>query len=533
MIVDLAESQNVPPNAPNATVIVGGGPVGIYLAYCLSQAGEPVVVVEAGGHVSDTRRNETATHSVGFDFVGYRLGRAFGLGGTSVVWGGQLAEFDPADFAQWPLAYEDVASWYRKVYGHLSIYPEDVDAYRARLGAETADLLPVERFFTHWLPQQNFARLFRKQLIDDARVPILINGTVNGIAMDGRHGRSIRVHTADGRDLEIPGRQFVFCNGTLELARFFLSTARTGGVPWQDNGWIGKFYQDHPCGLAATADLIDETRFRNYFENAFTSGIVKLTSKLRFRPEVREPGDLGVSGFFSFRSDIQDQLANIKWLIRSLRSGAHSSNLAALPRDTLALLRMFGPIAFRFIRDRRVMAFFDRSIDFMVQCEQRPIERSQIRLRPDAHPVPGLFAIDIDWQIDAGEVVDTVNRFTLGADNYLRERGLARLSIDERVMTKDPAFLKTMYDVYHQAGGMCMSASPETGVVDSDCRVWGSSNVYVAGAAVFPSSSHANTTFTALAMAARLASTLQVRDRPALGGAAGDAAPTNVSRAPA
>jgi hypothetical protein len=511
MIIDLAKSNDFVFNDHNSTVIVGGGPVGIYLAYCLSRAGESVVLVEAGGRVSDNSRNEIATNSVGQRFMGYRLGRAFGLGGTSVIWGGQLAEFDAADFSQWPIAYEDVSPWYRNVYKDLSIFPEDINVYRQRMGSETADLEPVERFFTHWLPQQNFARIFKKQLID-SKTPILINGTVNGIEFEGGGAKSVKIRTADGRDVELPGRRFVFCNGTLEIVRFFLSTARTENVPWKHNALIGKFYQDHPCGLVATAELIDEERFRNFFENAFVGGIVKLTSKLRFRADVRKPDDLGISAFFSFRSDIQDQLGNIKWLIRSLRSGAQSSGFASLPKDMLALLRTFGPIALRFMRDRRVMAFFDRSIDFMVQCEQRPIERSQIRLGNDHHPIPGLFAIDIDWQVDGQEVVETVNRFAHAADRYLQERGLARLRIVDRVKSNDAGFLHAMYDFYHQAGGMCMSTSPETGVVDRDCRVWGSSNVYVAGASVFPSSSHANTTFTALALAARLASTLKAQD---------------------
>src|SRR6267142_4350192 len=171
MIIDLVASKTFVPDKQNNTVIVGAGPVGIYLAHCLSQAGGSVVVVEAGGRVADTTRNQIATNSIGLEFVGHRLGRAFGLGGTSVVWGGQLAEFDAADFSHWPIAFKDVSSRYGKVYKDLSVHPEGIDVYRNRLGAERADLQPVERFFTHWLPQQNFARIFRKQLVDDARTP--------------------------------------------------------------------------------------------------------------------------------------------------------------------------------------------------------------------------------------------------------------------------------------------------------------------------------------------------------------------------
>jgi choline dehydrogenase-like flavoprotein len=514
MIIDLAASKDFTLPQHNSVVVIGAGPVGIYLSYRLISAGASVVLIEAGGRVADSARNEVATTPIGLPFAGYKLGRAFGLGGTSVVWGGQLAEFEAADFASWPLAFDDVSPWYAKAYEDLSIHPEDVDMYRARLGGETLDDQVVERFFTHWLPQQNFARLFRKQVIDDARTQVLINGTVNGIDIENGRARSVKVRTADGRDLEIPGSRFVFCNGTLEIVRFFLSTAKTGNVPWKHNAAIGKLYQDHLSGKVATAELIDEKKFRNYFENAFTRGTVKLQSKLRPRPELRKDGELGVCGFFYFRSDIQEQLGNIKWLIRSLRSGAQSSSLASLPKDLMALIRMLAPITLRFVRDRRVMAFFDRSLDFMVQCEQRPIERSQIRLGCGEHPIPGLFPIEIDWQVDGQEIMEAISEFVRNADQYLTQRGLARLVVDPRVPLRDASLLDTMVDVYHQAGGMCMSASPERGAVDPECRVWGTSNLYVGGAAIFPSSGHANTTFTALALAARLAATLQSRDEP-------------------
>jgi choline dehydrogenase-like flavoprotein len=512
MLIDLTVSSAFS-NDPNATVIVGAGPVGIYLAYCLSQSGVPVVIIEAGGQVVDSTRNQVATNSIGLEFEGHLFGRAFGLGGTSVIWGGQLVEFDAPDFSQWPISFEEVSSWYKKVYSDLSVQPDNIDIYRKRLGGEAFDLQPIERFFTHWLPQQNFARLFRKQVTDGALTQILLNGTVNGVSFEGERASAVKVRTTDGRDLAIGGRRFIFCNGTLEIARFFMSMAKTSDVPWKQNSLVGRFFQDHPCGKAATAEVIDEQKFRNFFETAFTNGAIKLQSKLRFRNGNRKDGDLGVSGFFSFRSDVQDQLGNIKWLIRSLRSGAQFSTLSSLPKDAWTLLRTFVPMMVRFVRDRRVMAFFDRSIDFMIQCEQRPIERSRICLRNEKHPnIPGLFSIDIDWRIDGQEIIETVNRFTREANLYLQKHGLARLDIDARVRSNDVSFLETMSDFYHQAGGMCMSDSPNSGVVDPDCRVWGTSNVYVAGAAVFPSSSHANTTFTALALAARLSSTLQKLD---------------------
>ena len=54
-----------------------------------------------------------------------------------------------------------------------------------------------------------------------------------------------------------------------------------------------------------------------------------------------------------------------------------------------------------------------------------------------------------------------------------------------------------------------MSARAEHGVVDPDCRVHGVDNLFVASAAVMPTSSQANPTLTALALALRLADHLK------------------------
>ena len=512
MIFDLAVSEKFDLTDTNERiVIVGTGPVGIYLAYCLLKARQSVILIEAGARIADSSRNSIATRSVGREFVGHKLGRTFGLGGTSVVWGGQLAEFDRADFETWPLRFEDVYPLYAKVYADLTVAPESAETYRERLGGEVADDLPIERFFTHWLPQQNFARIFKKKVIEDPDTTVLLNSTVSGITFEGDRAKSVTICAASGHETTISGRHFVFCNGTLEIIRFFLSTAKTSAVPWRNNCEIGKRYQDHPCGKVATAHILDEEKFRDFFENAIVAGAVKLYPKVRVREEAREKGDLGVVGFFAFRSDIQEHLGHIKWLIRAIRSGAQGTSLRSLPGDIRTLISVFAPVTRRFVRDRRIMAFFDRSVDFMVQCEQRPSTDSQVRLNDEHHRVPGLFGIDIDWRLDEEETIHALTKFTALADNYFQARGLARLAIDERVSASDPAFVASMYDVYHHAGGMCMADSPTTGVVESDCRVWGTANVFIGGAAVFPSSGHANTTLTALALAARLAPMLAAK----------------------
>jgi choline dehydrogenase-like flavoprotein len=50
-----------------------------------------------------------------------------------------------------------------------------------------------------------------------------------------------------------------------------------------------------------------------------------------------------------------------------------------------------------------------------------------------------------------------------------------------------------------------MSADPRHGVVDRNCRVHGTTNLFIAGSSVFPTSGQANPTLLLTALAVRLA----------------------------
>ena len=73
-----------------------------------------------------------------------------------------------------------------------------------------------------------------------------------------------------------------------------------------------------------------------------------------------------------------------------------------------------------------------------------------------------------------------------------------------------------MTDGYHQIGTIRMAADPASGVVDADCRVHGTPNLFVASSAVFPTSGQANPTLLITALSARLAAHVArlVRDLP-------------------
>jgi len=512
MLLDARKVEEVSEWTHSKVVIIGAGTIGLFLAAKLAKAKIPVVLVEAGGRISDTSRNGQTAVVLGRPHNGVLLGRAFGLGGTSVLWGGQLAEFDPSDLgidgAHWPLSYLELQRWYDHVYEFFAIHNRlSIEDYRQKFGSETESYENIERYFTHWLPKPNFAALFHHDIVFNPFIKIILNATVNEMTFEGSTAKTIKAIVSGRKNIAISADSFIFSSGTIEISRFFLSTQRLSDVPWKSNQNIGEKFQDHLGGKVAEVKLVNEERFRNYFENGYSAGL-KLQPKLRFSKDLREKSPTGVCGFFSFASNIGDNINHIKLLVRTFKAGVIFSEFKSLRADISALGWALIPLMVRYIRDRRVLAFFDRALEFHVQAEQLPIASSRIRLLDEMQGPDGLFRAALDWRVD-GRELETISNFVQHADHYLKGKGIARLKIDEKLMHGNREFLAKLSDTYHQSGGMCMANSAGAGVVDSDCRVWGTKNVFISGASVFPTSSHSNCTFTALALAARLATNIK------------------------
>ena len=102
-----------------------------------------------------------------------------------------------------------------------------------------------------------------------------------------------------------------------------------------------------------------------------------------------------------------------------------------------------------------------------------------------------------------GEIHDSLRRLHTLAGDWLEQSGLGQLSSpDEEIRYTDAS---------HHMGTTRMSATAKHGVVDTDCRVHGLANLYIAGSSVFPSAGHANPTSAIVALALRLADHLRAR----------------------
>jgi choline dehydrogenase-like flavoprotein len=121
------------------------------------------------------------------------------------------------------------------------------------------------------------------------------------------------------------------------------------------------------------------------------------------------------------------------------------------------------------------------------------------RRHADAHGVPRL---KLHWAKRDSERKTALASAQLFGEALI-QRNLGRLRLRDWLL--DGSWPATEeYGAFHHMGGTRMSASPETGIVDRDCKVHGVANLHVGGSSVFATGGHANPTFTIVQLALRL-----------------------------
>jgi choline dehydrogenase-like flavoprotein len=247
----------------------------------------------------------------------------------------------------------------------------------------------------------------------------------------------------------------------------------------------------------------DRRLFFDTFSNIVIGGR-KYQPKLRFANTTLESDRiLNIHGMFAFESSISENLVYLKQFVKAAIYSRQVSGMRDLFRNLRACSRYLVPIMWAYARDNRIFEPRTSKISLVTQGEPFPLSESTIGIDRSTYDATGLPKVVLDWKVSDHEL-ESIREFALRSDRALRAARLAGLRIDEQLLDRDPRFMSTLRDTNHQAGGAVMGTSESYGVVDRDLRVFGTSNLYVAGAATFPTISGANTTFTALAFATRL-----------------------------
>ncbi|MDB5422137.1 MAG: hypothetical protein JWR59_2084 [Brevundimonas sp.] len=535
MIVDLNDIESDELQAD--LCIVGGGAAGLTLAAALAKSGRQILVLEAGGlkttgAAEDLYKGEVLGPGVHPQPHEYRV-RA--LGGSSRAWGGGCVPLDPIDFAQrnwtagpgWPFGWETMQPFYRQAQEAAEAgdfdYAPPSPMIPAIEGGQFSTTL--ERFSR----PTDFGKRWREDLDRAANVRVALNANATDIRLtpDGQRVDHIEAAAPDGRRIKVRATDFVLAMGGLEIPRLLLASTkdRPAGVG-NDSGWVGRGYM---CHMAA---IFGEITFNGpvaphqekdgdgvYYRRRLLVSektqreqqILNLAFRLR-RQDLSDPshGDAVLSAMH-FGKTLRDGEYARRYRQADGWAGTarHAANILLHP----LYLARFGKqvVTERYFGDRRPPTVICPSPDnrFSVEFhgEQAPNPDSRLSLGSERDRL-GMPRLKIDWRFSPIDMETVVKSYQmLGAE--LESTGAGRLDYRAENLEEEVA-ASGAYGGHH-IGAARMSSSPSEGVVDADCAVHGLDNLFIASAAVMPTSGQANPTLTILALTYRLADHLAKR----------------------
>ena len=316
-----------------------------------------------------------------------------------------------------------------------------------------------------WSPRPTrFGRKYREVLGVSSLVDVAVGTSVVGF--DANASRStvtsitcFRHAAAANERLDlVPAQNVIVAGGGISNAQLFLQPRADGAIPvGNESGLAGKYLMEHP--------------HLNYV------GEVVLDDDLE---QQSRPTDFGPA---------HDALVPVEDLMRRQRLLACSVQCHDRTTDHAMARYLAGVYGKPF-----------HHYLCSVIAEMAPALTNQVFLTGE-RDATGLYRPAARCVIGAGDFLNVETTLRLLGDSLIAsEKG--RLRIDNERLYREPT------GGGHIMGTTRMGTSRSNSVVDSNCRVHGYDNLFVAGSSVFPTGGYANPTLTIVALAIRLADTL-------------------------
>ncbi|MGV8919508.1 MAG: FAD-dependent oxidoreductase [Pseudomonas sp.] len=455
--------------------IVGGGPAGITLALRLAGAGWSVALIEGGGH-EYSQRSQTLYRCPSTALEAYaEETRLRFLGGTSNHWAGRCRPFEPSDFAVppagtmpgWPIAFAEIKDYLPQAMAIVDLPPGA--EFKAINVALKGDEFDADRFLLS--PPTRFAQKYADDLSKAQTLDLFINCNCVDLDFDQASGRIAAVVVSDYelRTQKLKARNFILATGAIENARQLLNSKslKAGGVVKPD-GLVGRCFMEH-LNVDMGTFILKEGQSRDPCQYYTTDAFVT----------EQHSGKGNVSTAVLSQVMTYGVTAGIKDFFENLTCEMG----VAHKLDYIAKFNCPG----------------DGVITTMIEQFANP--KSRIVLLDERDDL-GMAKVNINWELSAADR-NTIKVIGLEMAKYFAESGLGFVKLHEYVY--DLTLPLKLAPHAHHMGTTRMAASPEFGVVDTNCKVFGTANLYVAGSSIFATGGASNPTMPLLQFALRLA----------------------------
>jgi choline dehydrogenase-like flavoprotein len=518
MIRDLSESDEGRLSVKCGVCVIGGGIAGLIAASQLSASGRRVVVLESGDRKPLDRFDDlNVIEQTGATYLHDVTGRVRALGGTSNTWGGRIMPLAPHDMgprdylglSPWPI---DRAELDRFVPEIERLFRLDQSSYEELPPSRSRrDPLPDDRRdmtprWSKWptFRRRNVAHLLRR-MVAKPDTEIWLNATACDLLFEAEAGRlaGVKAKSVNGKRLTVMAEWFLLAAGTLETTRLLLQLDDlTGGRAFSGCDALGRYFNDQ-LKIEAGRILPIDMRRTNLAFGYHIGGSTRRGLHLETTASAQRE-DQAASGYVTIRGEFQ--APSIHHYVRNLGKSAQARRLLELvPKPEIAKdLRSLGPALYWRMRHKQM--YFSPAIDLFVDAriEQVPNSRSRLTLSKQRDEL-GAPKLQMDWRkTDADK--HTLRSVLLRARRFWRSTHLGVTSpVDWSVDPDQDDLIDQTIDTRHPAGTARMGVDPRTSVVNPRLACHAVPNIFIASAAVFPSSGSANPTLTIMQIACRAA----------------------------
>lgn len=495
--------------------IVGAGPVGISIARRLAGGGARVLLLESGGRqVEPPTADAVRGSSDGYSYYNQHDVRARGFGGTSLVWpldeGVRMRPLDPIDFESrvgvpgsgWPIKHADLADYWDPACHLLGLTPgrwspegwAAPDRPLQNIGGqiETTIFKLGKRDFGGYLDA----------LAAHPDVTVMLHATVTEFEQsDSGAVERVRITDGSGRRFSARARMFVLAASGIDNPRTLLNS-RSRNPAGLGNGHdvVGRYFTDRLSVRTGHIELTDPASISRWgFYEIHRVDEHHVEGTLRVRDDVIRDERLLNCTFFT----LARTTAFTAEAVRSLATLAKARGRTPRPEGTLGHLSNVVTGAPRLLAfaATRLGAGRSRSAPVLAlraQGEALPNPESRVTLT-DGVDAFGTRRANIHWRHSDFDRM-SIRRHQEILDGELRRAGIGR--VVRKMGDEYPPAL--MEGNHHLMGTTRMHNDPRRGVVDRNCRIHETPNMYVAGTSVFPTIGCSNPTVTALALSLRL-----------------------------
>lgn len=524
MLIDLEDVCDTAFLLPAADVCIGGaGIAGLVLATTLADAGVRVTLLEGGGRRPEDRSQEIYDAEMAQTrHAGTTEGRFRVFGGSSVRWGGQLLPYTDDTLSPgeellscgWPIPLAAFESFYpmaEALFGadHLPF----TKALYEVLGID-APVFPdsgsgINLRFSKWAPfsHRNVARTLGQKAISSHRITVVLHANITEclLAACGSRIEGLSVRNYKGSTFRFSAARYVLATGTIETSRLLLASrsVSSDGVG-NDRNQVGRGFHDHVS--AAVAELTGQARkhFLSWLGPFFYNGTMH-TGRLEASPDLRQRMNLLAVNAHLTIEEPEDSPGDLaRQIIRSVQRENLRSILLERYKQIPAACLQLAQLAYNWKVLKRRAVSNHAIIRLHVASEQRACLNNRIRISATSRDPLGIPRAIVNWRVSSEEA-RSIRYYAEWLWHQFKSQGTPGVDWKLGDGSLNDGFFPVIRDTNHPMGGTIMGFNPAESVVNTDLRVHGISNLYIASCSAYPSGGSSNPTFTLVALTLRLA----------------------------